>query len=197
MSEEIQQPEQKDELSEQKDELTILKARADLLKIPYSNNISLAKLKERIEEHMAKGEEEEQEEEVEEVVESVVETKTALRTRLIKEATRLVRVRVTNMNPAKAAFPGEIFTVANSMVGTIRKFIPYGAGTEAGYHIPYAIYEMIKRKKFTLVKKEVGPNGTPVFNKYERKEFAIEILDPLTPEELKKLAAEQAATGRV
>lgn len=193
MSEEIQQPEQKDELSEQKDELTILKARADLLKIPYSNNISLAKLKARIEEHMAQDEEEEPEEEIEEVV----ETKATLRSRLIKEATRLIRVRVTNMNPAKSAFPGEIFTVANSMVGTIRKFIPYGAGTEAGYHIPYAIYEMIKRKKFTLVKKEVGPNGTPVFNKYERKEFAIEVLDPLTPEELKKLAAEQAATGRV
>ena len=186
MSEEIQQPEQKDELA-------ILKARADLLQIPYSNNISLAKLKERIEEHMAKDEEEEPEEEIEEVA----ETKSTLRARLIKEATRLIRVRVTNMNPAKAAFPGEIFTVANSMVGTIRKFIPYGAGTEAGYHIPYAIYEMIKRKKFTLVKKEVGPNGTPVFNKYERKEFAIEVLDPLTPEELKKLAAEQAATGRV
>lgn len=185
MSEEIQQPEQKDELA-------ILKARADLLKIAYSNNISAAKLKERIEEHMAQDEEEE-----EEVVEEVVETKATLRARLIKEATRLVRVRVTNMNPAKAAFPGEIFTVANSMVGTIRKFIPYGAGTEAGYHIPYAIYEMIKRKKFTLVKKEVGPNGTPVFNKYERKEFAIEVLEPLTPKELQKLAAEQAATGRV
>lgn len=186
MSEEIQQPEQKDELA-------ILKARADLLKIPYSNNISLAKLKERIEDHMGKDEEEEQEEEVEEVV----ETKATLRTRLIREATRLVRVRVTNMNPAKAAFPGEIFTVANSTVGTIRKFIPYGAGTEAGYHIPYAIYEMIKRKKFTLTKKEVGPNGSPIFNKYERKEFAIEVLEQLTPEEIKKLAAEQAATGRV
>lgn len=194
MSEEIQQPEQKDAVTEQKDELTILKARADLLKIPYSNNISAAKLKERIEDHMAKDEEEEEQEEV---VEEVVETKAALRARLIKEATRLIRVRVTNMNPAKSAFPGEIFTVANSMVGTIRKFIPYGAGTEAGYHIPYAIYEMIKRKKFTLVKKEVGPNGTPIFNKYERKEFAIEVLEPLTPKELQKLAAEQAATGRV
>lgn len=185
MSEEIQQP-------EQKDELTMLKARADLLKIAYSNNISAAKLKQRIEEHMAQDEEEE-----EEVVEEVVETKATLRAKLIKEATRLIRVRITNMNPAKSAFPGEIFTVANSMVGTIRKFIPYGAGTEAGYHIPYAIYEMIKRKKFTLVKKEVGPNGTPVFNKYERKEFAIEVLEPLTPKELQKLAAEQAATGRV
>lgn len=185
MSEEIQQPEQKDELA-------ILKARADLLKIPYSNNISLAKLKERIEDHMGKDEEEEEQE-----VEEVVETKATLRTRLIREATRLVRVRVTNMNPAKAAFPGEIFTVANSTVGTIRKFIPYGAGTEAGYHIPYAIYEMIKRKKFTLTKKEVGPNGSPIFNKYERKEFAIEVLEQLTPEEIKKLAAEQAATGRV
>jgi hypothetical protein len=184
MSEEIQQPEQKDELA-------ILKARADLLKIPYSNNISLVKLKERIEKHMAKDEDEDGE------IEEVVETKAALRTRLIKEATRLIRVRVTNMNPAKAAFPGEIFTVANSTVGTIRKFIPYGAGTEAGYHIPYAIYEMIKRKKFTLTKKEVGPNGSPVFNKYERKEFAIEVLEPLTPKELQKLAAEQAATGRV
>ena len=185
MSEEIQQP-------EKKDELTILKARADLLKIPYSNNISLAKLKERIKEHMAKDVVEEEQE-----VEEVVETKATLRSRLIKEATRLIRVRVTNMNPAKAAFPGEIFTVANSTVGTIRKFIPYGAGTEAGYHIPYAIYEMIRRKKFTLTKKEVGPNGSPVFNKYERKEFAIEVLDPLTPKELQKLAAEQAATGRV
>ena len=71
MSEEIQQPEQKDELA-------ILKARADLLQIPYSNNISLAKLKERIEEHMAKDEEEEPEEEIEEVA----ETKSTLRARL-------------------------------------------------------------------------------------------------------------------
>ncbi len=42
------------------------------------------------------------------------------RMRLIREANSLVRCRISCMNPAKKDWPGEIFTVSNAVVGTVR-----------------------------------------------------------------------------
>ena len=60
------------------------------------------------------------------------------------EAMKLMRVVVSCMNPAKQAWEGEIFTVSNDIVGTVKKFVPFNVDT--GYHIPHIIYEQLMER---------------------------------------------------
>ena len=191
MSEDIQQPEPEDSETVVVDELSMLKQRADLLGISYSNNIGVEKLKERIAAVQEGPEKAEEKEAVK------VSSDALTRADLIKQATRLVRIRYSNMNPLKKDLPGEYFTVANGIIGTIKKFVPYGPASEAGWHVPEVIYKMMKRRTFTVVKTLRDDNGNPYQTPVERREFAIEVLDPLSKEELEVLAKDQRAAGRI
>lgn len=107
------------------------------------------------------------------------------------EMTKLVRIQIACLNPAKAELPGEIFTVHNNVVGTVKKFVPYNEAGEA-YHVPYILYKFLKRKKYLQIKdppkgSKAGPTTKMV------PEFAITVLDPLTPAQLKELARAQGA----
>lgn len=191
---EHQQPEVNEEEEVQVDELTLLKRRADKLGVTYSNNIGLETLKERVAKAMEGNKEPEAEEEVKaDSVQSVVE----LRAEKRKEAMKLIRIRYTNMNSRKKDVPGEFFTVANGIVGTIKRYIPYGEAAENGWHVENAIYKMMKRRTFTTTVTKRDDKGRPYNTSVERKEFAIEVLDPLTKEELDQLAKDQRASGRV
>lgn len=120
----------------------------------------------------------------------------SLRQHMHDENMKLIRVRVTCMNPSKADLQGEIITVANEHLGTIRKFVPYGELTEDGYHIPYCIYKQMKNKQFWQ-KRTVKDRHTKT-NRVETipmKEFSIEVLAPLTQSELNQLATAQQAAG--
>lgn len=121
-------------------------------------------------------------------------TKQELRQEAILDATRLIRVRITNMDPRKADLPGEFFTVSNGVVGTIQRFIPYSE-QEDGWHVENMLLEMLKEKQFYQLRPRKGPNGTVLPDGRWVKEFAIEILEPLTPEELRVLANKQAAAA--
>lgn len=191
---EHQQPEVNEEEEVQVDELTLLKRRADKLGVTYSNNIGLETLKERVAKAMEGNKEPEAEEEVKaDSVQSMVE----LRAEKRKEAMKLIRIRYTNMNSRKKDVPGEFFTVANGIVGTIKRYIPYGEAAENGWHVENAIYKMMKRRTFTTTVTKRDDKGRPYNTSVERKEFAIEVLDPLTKEELDQLAKDQRASGRV
>ena len=194
---ENQQPEVIEEEEVQVDELTLLKRRADKLGVPYSNNIGLETLKERVAKAMEGNKEPEAKEEAEvesaDKAQSVVE----LRAEKRKEAMKLVRIRYTNMNSRKKDVPGEFFTVANAIVGTIKRYVPYGEAAENGWHVENAIYKMMKRRTFTTTVTKRDDKGRPYNTSVERKEFAIEVLDPLTKEELDQLAKDQRASGRV
>lgn len=61
---------------------------------------------------------------------------------------RRLRCRVYNLNPAKADLPGEIISVSNRFIGTVRKFIPFGEATENGYHIPRVLVQDLKSRQF-------------------------------------------------
>lgn len=104
---------------------------------------------------------------------------------------KLVRCQITNLDPKKKDIPGEIITVANQYIGTVRKYIPFGEATIEGYHIPYCIYEFLKNRKFLSIKTRKGSNGQLVVETSWAPEFAITVLPQLTKEELKKLAAAQ------
>jgi hypothetical protein len=127
-----------------------------------------------------------------------LERENALRHQLKRDKMALVRVRITNLNPAKKDLPGEIFTVANKYLGTVRKYVPYGEVTDNGYHIPVCIYEQLEDRRFQNIR-TVKDRRTGV-NRVETnwaKEFAIEILPQLTREELDRLANAQAAAGSI
>ena len=109
---------------------------------------------------------------------------------------RLVRLRITNMDPKKKDLPGEILTVANDYLGTVRKFIPFGEVTDNGYHVPYCLYMMMKERRFLNIR-TTKKNGQIQVSSGWATEFAFEELPPLTQHELDRLAAAQAAAGGI
>lgn len=114
-----------------------------------------------------------------------------------KDALKLVRLRIQNVNPAKADLHGEIFTFANEVIGKVSKYVPYDEAGES-YHVPNCIYKMLKSKKFLNVKSYTDKaTGKIEINKSWVDEFALEELPPLTLQELKDLALKQKAQNIV
>jgi hypothetical protein len=121
---------------------------------------------------------------------SIAQLKLELQTRQRNDARKLVRVVVQCMNPNKKDWTGEIFTVSNAVVGTIKKFVPFGV--EAGYHVPHMIYEMIKNRKYQHFTKKKLANGQSHVESKISPEFNIRLLNALTMEEMKELHERQA-----
>lgn len=186
-------------------ELDVLKQRATLMNISFSNNIGVEALRKKIEAAQAEDEKEpeaEEDSEEEEVATSnplttspVTTKKMTLGQKIRQEQLRLVRVRIQNLDPKKKDLPGEIITVANEYMGTIRKFVPYGEATDNGYHIPYCIYEFLKNRKFVNITVKRGKNGHTQVSHADVREFSIEVLPPLSKTELDQLATAQIAAG--
>lgn len=170
-----------------KEELALLKERADLMGIKYSNNISIETLKNKINEKL----------EASEIVKDEQSKKIDIRKKVRDEELKLIRIRLQVMNPAKLAWRGEIFTVANSIIGTVKKFVPYDAEFYTnGYHVPNCIYKMLKEKEYLHISTS-NQNGKQQVTTQFVPEFSITVLPPLTKEELEQLAIEQAAGNRI
>ena len=188
------------------DELTLLKERAKVMGIPFSNNISLETLRKRVADKMeGKGEAPEvnaltgDPEITQAMAAKPLNQKAnavALRKLMYAQQMRQVRVRVTNMDPKKKDLPGEIWTVANEYLGTVRKFVPYGEQTDDGFHIPYCLYCLLDSKRFLHIR-DVKDRTTGIVrqDKVWAKEFSLDVLPTLTQAELDRLAAAQAAAG--
>ena len=181
----------------------LLMQRARTMGISFSNNISEEALAEKINAKM-NGEAAPKEEKSDlnplagDTLGAVPARKKTLRQRIIDEQMALVRVRITNMDPKKKDLRGEVITVANEYLGTVRKFVPFGEDTDEGYHIPKCILTALQERRFLQIR-EVKDRKTGITRPETGwvREFAIEILNPLTPEELKQLATAQIAAGTV
>jgi len=172
-----------------------LKERATKLGIKFHPMIGEDKLREKVAEVMARldGENTPASEESDAVAATSAyvapkETKAQQAYRLKSEASELIRVRVTNMNPNKREWEGEIFTAANSVVGTFRKFVPFNVP----WHVPRIILEQLRQRQFQHFTTEVDQRGNKVRRGRLIAEFAIEELSPLSEKELKELAQRQA-----
>lgn len=191
------------------DELTLLKERAKVMGIPFSNNISLETLRKRVADKMEGKDEAPEAPEVNaltgdpEIAQAMAAkpldqkaNAIALRKLMLAKQMRLVRVRITNMDPKKKDLPGEIWTVANEYLGTVRKFVPYGEQTDDGFHIPYCLYCLLDSKRFLHIR-DVKDRTTGIVrqDKVWAKEFSLDVLPSLTQGELDRLAAAQAAAG--
>lgn len=177
-------------------ELTLqgLKDQADLLEISYHPNIGIEALRQKIQAKLAEADKvpDSRRGEVGLTKEQV---EMALRAQLQQDQMKLVRIRVTNLNPAKKNLPGEIVTVGNRFLGSVRKYIPFGEGTDNGYHVPFCIYQYLKEKRFSQVKTRKGENGQLLPEAKLVPEYALEVLEPLSAKELTNLAHQQAAAG--
>ena len=169
------------------DELEVLKARADRLGISYHPSIKVEKLREKIEKEMS-GEVPEKAAPTKVVKEE--ETEAQLNSRKRLEATELIRIRVTCMNPQKKDWDGEIFTTGNAIVGTIKKYVPFNA--DEGWHVPRMIYQQMLERQCQVFYTVTNRNGVKTRAGKLIREFNIEVLPPLTVEELKEIAQRQA-----
>lgn len=169
------------------DELTTLKARADLLGVKYHPSVGVDKLRSKIEDFLADAEPEESKAPV---AVAAAESEREFRLRKKREASELVRIRVTCMNPFKKEWEGEIFTAGNSVVGTFKKYIPFNA--EEGWHVPRIIYNQLLQRQCQVFTSTRDGRGNTIRKGKLIKEFAIEVLPQLTEAELKDLAQRQA-----
>lgn len=179
------------------DELSLLKDQARTLGITFSNNIGIETLREKIKDALEPKEEEKEKEVVTSML-SKLEKENLVRKHVRDEKLKLVRLRIANLNPSKKDLPGAIITVSSKYLGTVKKYVPFGEATDDGYHVPYCIYEFLKSKKFTqrkTIKDPVTKRERMVTNSVS--EYAIDVLPPLTQEELAKLAQAQQAAGIV
>ena len=170
------------------DELASLKARADRLGITYSNNIGIETLREKINSKIQPTEQE--------------STKTTsfndIRKQVYKDAMKLIRCKIVCLNPSKQDLNGEIFTVANSVIGKVSVYVPYTSPAADSWHLPNCIVQFLKNKKYTDIRTPSSKNKNQISIKYDLvPEFNIIELTPLTKEELAKLAAAQKAAGNI
>lgn len=181
--------------------LDALKNEAESLGVAYSNRIGEDALAKKIEDHKAEiaaakaaSEDAATAAPVVEEKMTLAQKKSKIRREMRISELKLVRLRVTNMNESKKDLAGEIFCVVNGFLGEVKKFIPYGEQTDNGFHVPYVLYKQLRDRKFLQVKTR-NVKGQIVIDQRWVKEFALEVLDPLTPDELKKLATTQAASA--
>lgn len=195
-------------MSEVTQDLEALKAEADQLGIKYHPSIGFDALQGKVDAFKeaaahAKTEDAQKDPDpqgplvppVAPVAEPEPETPGQRRKRLKLEATRLVRIRITCMNPAKKELDGEIITVANRLVGELKRYIPYNA--EDGWHVPYMMYLHLQERQCQVFTTKRNHRGVEQREGRLIKEFAIEMLPDLTKEELAELAARQAATRAI
>lgn len=186
-------------------ELDALKARATQIGLKFHPSIGLESLRNKVNAALA-GEEVTDEDEEDDDVEEAAKpssiprpqvsaptkpaalTKEERRVQNYNDARKLVRVRVTCMNPMKKEWQGEQFSVANRNI-SINRFVPF----ETEWHVEQLLLNMMKERQYlAFVTKRRGPQQIEVKEHRLIREFAIEVLDPLTESELKELAQRQA-----
>lgn len=181
------------------DELAALKARADMMGVTYHPSIGLEKLREKVNAAVA-GEAPSADPETTQpsaaaAINTAVETEGQKTKRLKDDAARLVRIRLTCMNPAKSEWPGEIISVGNARVGAFSKFIPFNA--DEGWHVPNIIYKALADRMCQVFVTTTDSRGNKTRKGKLIREFAIEILPELNAEELHDLAQRQAMSGSI
>lgn len=170
-------------------EAETLKQRLDLMGVKYHHNAGVEKLRALLEEHLSDettGAEESQESE------ETGETKTVENgddSRARQDELRaLVRVFISCHDPSKAAWDGELISVGNSLVGTLKKYVAFNKE----WHVPRIILDSLKEKQFQQHYKAKDSRGNEIPRTRLVKAYNIEELPPLTEKELKELAQRQA-----
>jgi hypothetical protein len=123
-----------------------------------------------------------------------------LRRQIVRaQALRLVRIKLSNLDPSDSQLEGAIITVSNKYTGKVSKYVPFNEDAAPnGYHVPMIIYNHLKNQKFAL-RKEVkgGSFGVKRYKTSMINKFSIEVLPQLTARELAELASHQRASHAI
>lgn len=107
------------------------------------------------------------------------------------QAKQMQRVIVTCNDPAKKEWQGEILEVGNSVIGEIKKYIPFGTA----WYVPNALLKMMKSKMYQrfYTRKDKFGNET----RYGKNEpaYNISFIGNLDEADLQALAKKQMARG--
>lgn len=169
-------------------ELVALRQQADTMGIQYHPSIGVDKLRTKIKERLEEKNEISSGTVLSEKQLEINEAKIAQKQRMLRQrqGEKLVRVIVTNMNPNKKDWEGEIFAAANNL-REHKRFIPFGTET----HVPRMILDQLKERKFNSYYTQTGERGRKFRRARQVAEFAIQELSPLTETELKDLGEQQ------
>lgn len=168
---------------EEKAELESLRKKADLMGISYSGNTSLEKLRDKVAKVQGTIEEEEE--------------KQTVYNSLYDEKMKLVRCQVQCLDPQYKNSGGVFISLSNAVLGSHKWFIYFNQPIM----ITKWAYDYLKNCKY-VDRSERGRRGQDGLThsktvNTDMKSYAITDLPMLTEEELKKLAEEQTATGRL
>ena len=154
-------------------ELELLKTQAGILQLKYKSNVTAKTLRKQIMEALSDDDDSEGMSNKE-------------RQEMISENTKLIRCIIMPVAAHMRDYQGQIFSAGNSALGIISKYVLFN--TE--FHVPNILLKQIQAQEFQFfVKRNV--NGEEFRESKMRKAFNVEILDPLTPEDLKELARNQ------
>lgn len=156
-----------------KDELTLLREQADILGVPYTEKTTKTALKKAVAEKLTQ-------QDSEDITNTVRE--------LENENLKLVRVIITPNDNLKRDYPGEYFSVGNSVISTISRYVPYN--TE--WHIENMLLKMLKEKQYQqFTTRKVGDKE--IVETKQLPAYTIQEIPPLTKEELEELKQRQLA----
>lgn len=160
-------------------ELEALKQRATVLGIKFPKNISETRLRELITAELEQNQEEVSEED-------------ARRQRLAaarKEQKALVRVIISPMNPAKAQLTCEMFSFSNDVFSE-KRVIQFGKP----WHVPKGMLDDIQSRVYQAFRDIKTPRGV-VQESYFAPAYGVQILPPISQEELEEIKKKQMAEG--
>lgn len=164
-----------------------LKKQADRLGITYKSNTSVATLQKAIAEKLA----DPSDDEGEVADDSTVKPKGKTTEDYFNEAMKLVRVIITPLESTKASnMESEMFCAGNSTVGTVKRTIPFGEE----WHVEQILLNSIKEKKYQMFTSKKNAQGVPITTARLVPAYSISYLEPLTQEEIDKLADRQLRT---
>ena len=109
-----------------------------------------------------------------------------------KRAMKLKRCMISCNNQDKRNWQGEIFTVQNSKIGEVKKYVPFNVVT----HVPAIMYNVIKERKLQIFYYE-KVNCRRVTKTRLINEFNIQDLPPITSQELEAIKKKQLAEASV
>lgn len=154
-------------------ELELLKTQADIIQLKYKSNVTAKTLRKQIMTALAEDDDSEgmSQKEHEE---------------LVNENTKLIRCIIMPVAPHMRDYQGQIFSSGNAVLGVISKYVLFN--TE--FHVPNILLKQIQSQEMQFFIKRTS-NGEEFRESKMRKAYNVEILDPLTADELKELARSQ------
>jgi hypothetical protein len=170
-------------------ELEALKEQATKLGIKFHPSIGEDKLREKVKEAMEKGDEDDAPPLKESTIPAIPENETQAQknSRLKADMLKLVRVRISNMNPNKREWDADIFQVANSLIN-VKRTVPFNVE----WHVEACLLKQIQQKRCKVMREVTLSGGKKKKEPMLIPEYAVEILPQLTEKELKALAQRQA-----